>query len=117
MGRLRLQRPKEQFDYVWEDSVITCNYVTLEERLKLQRRHTKIKNGNDITDWAAYMRDLRDRMIDSWGDSVVDDAGNAQPCTVENKMLIPLEVWNDIVDFNDKAIALRDKAKENSLGN
>lgn len=117
MARLRLQRPKEQFDYTWEDSVITCNYVTIEERLKLQQRHTKVKSGVEKTDWIAYMRDLRDRTIEGWGDTVLGPDDQPLPCTIENKMYLPLEVWNEIVEINDRAITVKDQKQKDSLGN
>ena len=117
MGKLRLQKPKEQFDYRWEDSIITCNYVTIEERLNLQQRHTKLKNGHEKVNWSAYMRDLRDRQIEDWGTSVVDDQNQPVPCTAENKMMVPLEIWNEIIEVNDRAIEAKDQRREDSLKN
>lgn len=112
--------PKVQFVTLGEtfeirilDSYFTLSRIPADEINRMLRRHTKKRpGGNEEVDSLSFNREYRDRLIVGWREIDGDP-----PITIDNKMRIPNEVWEEIQKASGAANIDELRAREESLGN
>lgn len=114
MSKVQLVSDDESFEVKIGDSFFTLSRIPADETTRMLRRHTKKVPGSaeKEVDSLSFNREYRDRTIGSWREVDGDP-----PCTVDNKMRLPNETWQEIQQITGASNIEELKAKERVLGN
>lgn len=114
MSKVQLVQDNEEFEVKIGDSFFTLSRVPAEETTKMLRKHTKKVpgQGEKEVDHVTFNREYRERIIRGWREMDGDP-----PCTIQNKMRLPNDIWLEIQTIAGAANIEELKAKEAERGN
>lgn len=113
MPKVQFVTPGETFEIRVLDSYFTLSRIPADEITRMLKRHTKKRpGGNEEVDSVSFNREYRDRLIVGWREIEGDP-----PVTIDNKMRVPNEAWEEIQRASGAANIAELAEKDASLGN